>query len=112
MQIVKPGHKYILANIDCGPGDPGQVLQFLQRKPHHEPLPGCLNQEVLRALIDRIQVLDAEKPWHGNAEILYCFRRALLLHEIRAMERDLETGSLKPELVQLDYRGHFFLRPK
>lgn len=109
MHVIYPGHTYQLDNVD-GPG--GQTIQFLQRAPLHEPKPGILNQEVLRAVIDRVQVLDAEKPWEGNAEILFCLRRAILLHEIRAMERDLRSGRLKPELVRLDERGHFCLRER
>lgn len=108
MKVLYPGHRYALDLIDA----PGTVeLQYLQRPPH-EPKPGVLYQEVLRTIIDRVQVLDAELPWWGNEEIIQCARRMILLGEIRAMERDLQKGSLKPELVRLDERGHFFLRER
>lgn len=106
MESLYRGHTYKLAHID---GSGHTILQFVQREPHHHPQEGVLNQEVLRALIDRVQVLNVEKPWHGNATILWHLRSALLLHEFRAMERDLEDERLKPELVHVDNRGHFVL---
>lgn len=106
MKVVKPGHTYELSHLD---GNKTQTLQFVQRKPHHEPKEGTNSQEVLRALIDRVIVLDKEKPWPGNEKILHHLRSAILLHEIRALQRKLEKGELKPELVLIGDDGHFKL---
>lgn len=106
MKELYKGHLFELDEID---GVGKQHLQFVQREPYHEPKPGVLNQEVLRVLIRRVMRLNQETPWIGNAEILRCLRRALLLHEIRAMERDLEKGKLYPECIDTDDRGHFVL---
>lgn len=106
MKVIKPGHTYELDHLD---GNGKQTLQFVQREPHHEPKEGTNNQEVLRALIDRVILLDSEKPWEGNKKLLNHLRSALLLHEIRAMERKLEKGELKPEDVLVGDDGHFHL---
>lgn len=109
MKELYPGHTFELDQLD-DPHGAKQILQFVQREPYHKPKPGVLNQEVLRALIARIKVLEQETPWEGNKEILFCLRRALLLHELRAMERDLNKGELNPEGIELDERGHLKLR--
>lgn len=106
MKVLYHGHRYVLENVD---GHGTQILQFVQRTPHHEPKEGVLNQEVLRALIERVQHLDGELPHPANAQILHHLRMALVLHEARAMVRDVEKGDLKPELVELDSGGHFNL---
>ncbi len=82
MKILYPGHSYLLPNQD-GSGE--QRIDFVRRKPHHEPVPGILNQQLLRVLIDRVGVLNAEKPWEGNARILMHLRLAIAEHECRAL---------------------------
>lgn len=107
MRVIYPGHTFELDELD---GDGKQILQFVQREPYHDPKPGVLTQEVIRALIARNQELDDETPWEGNEKIRYHLRMALLLHEFRAMERDVLKGTLKPERVKVDKRGHFDLQ--
>lgn len=106
MRVLYSGHSYELDHLD---GREKSRLQFVQRKPFHEPLEGTTNQEVMRALIDRVMVLHEETPWSGNSEILYHLRMALVLHEARALVRHVEKGSLNPERVALDHHGHFEL---
>src|SRR5262245_26997718 len=106
MRALKAGHLYELDHLD---GSGHTMLQFVQREPHHEPKEGVINQEVLRALIDRVQVLDSERPWEGNQAILYHLRIALVLHEVRAMMRKVEKDELQPELVSVGDDGHFIL---
>lgn len=107
MRSIYPGHKYELDHLD---GSGKQVLQFVQRPPHHYGVEGVTNQEVLRAVIDRVRVLDGEIPWSGNARILYHLRMALLLHESRAMERHVEKHGFAVEDVGLGEDGHFKLQ--
>lgn len=106
MEVLKPGHCYLLDHLD---GNNKTLLQFVQRKPLHEPVEGVTNQEVLRAVIDRVKFLDKEVPWHGNADILYHLRAAIGLHEARAIERHIEKRQLAVENVELDSDGHFKL---
>lgn len=106
MKVLYPGHRYELDHLD-GPGK--TILQFVQRAPLHEPREGVLNQEVLRAIIDRVKVLDDEVPWRGNDEIIHHLRMAIALHEARAILRDVERHGLAVENIALDQRGHFAL---
>jgi hypothetical protein len=97
MKILYPGHRYALDILDAPEDRQTRLLvplQFVQRKPHHVPMPGTTNQEVCRALIDRVKVLNAEVPWVGNAEILRCLRRVIFLHELRAYLRHREKLGL------------------
>ncbi len=87
MRVLKPGHRY---ELNCLDGPTYEFLQFVQRRPHHEPRPGTTNQEVCRALIDRIKVLDQEVPWEGNVIILRNLRNIIFLHEVRAYQRHAE----------------------
>ncbi len=106
MKPIYPGHRYQLSHLD---GDGFSELQFVQRAPLHPPCEGVTNQEVLRAIIDRVQVLDAEVPWHGNAEIIKHLRMAIALHEARAICRHIERHSFAIEKALLGPDGHLAL---
>lgn len=93
MQILINGHRYELDHLD---GDGTTIIQFVDRG-HGRNTEGILNQDLLRVLIDRMKVLDSEVPWEGNAKIIEHLRRALLLHEVRTLERKLERGEFEPE---------------
>lgn len=99
-----PGHLYLLDHLD---GLKQTILQFVQRKPFHEPCEGVTNQEVLRAIIDRVKVLDKETPWEGNKRILFHLRMAIALHENRAIERHIEKHNLEIENFELGPDGHW-----
>ncbi|TIL94661.1 MAG: hypothetical protein E5Y73_11165 [Mesorhizobium sp.] len=107
MRAIYPGHRYELDHLD---GNGKSVLQFVQRLPLHVPMEGVTNQEVLRAVIDRVKSLDAEIPWAGNAQIIRHLRMAILLHESRAMERYIEKHEFAVEAVELGEDGHFKLQ--
>ncbi|RWO08248.1 hypothetical protein [Mesorhizobium sp.] len=107
MRAIYPGHRYELNHLD---GNGKSVLQFVQRSPLHVPMEGVTNQEVLRAVIDRVKSLDAEVPWAGNAQIIRHLRMAILLHESRAMERHIEKHDFAVEAVELGEDGHFKLQ--
>lgn len=85
MRVYYPGHRYELSQLD-GSDVSTQILQFVQRPPLHKPWPGTTNQEVCRALIDRVKTLHFEKPWYGNPRIIDNLRDVIILHEIRAFE--------------------------
>lgn len=107
MKVLHPGHRYELAHLD---GVRITTLQFVQRAPLHPAQEGTTCQEVLRALIDRVKVLDAERPWGGNTEILLMLRRALILFETRALIRKVEREELEPERLAVDAKdGHWLL---
>lgn len=76
MIVVDPGHSYLLDNLKSE----GQtVLRFMKDANIHPEGgfdgPSC--QEVIRALIDRVQTLDREAPWPGNERIIYHARMML-----------------------------------
>jgi hypothetical protein len=90
MRTLYPGHRYALANLKS---DGEQVLQFRQDAPLHPEAEGTCCQEVIRALIDRVQVLDAEVRWHGNDQIIWHARQMLAGFEARAILRKAEKGA-------------------
>lgn len=104
MRVIKPGHKYELDHLD---GDAKTLLQFVQRKPFHEPCEGVTNQEVLRAVIDRVKSLDKETSWNGNKQILFHLRMAIALHEARAVERHIQKHDFEIENFELGPDGHW-----
>lgn len=108
MRVVVPGHLYELDHLD---GGRKQRLQFVDRG-HGRDQEGTVNQEVIRALIDRVKFLDSEKPWPLNEQILRHLRMALTLHEARAMCRKVEKGGIRPEEVAIGNDGHFAFSAK
>ncbi|MEE8599347.1 MAG: hypothetical protein V3S69_07590 [Dehalococcoidales bacterium] len=107
MKVLKAGHVYELDHLD---GDKREVLHFVNREGdaqyHH---PGTQTQEVLRALIDRTQHCDSCLRWAGNDDIIFHLRMALTLHEMRALQRGVEKGELRPESIPVGKNGHFVL---
>lgn len=107
MKALYPGHLYSLDHLD---GDGKTLLQFVQRPSLHAPREGVTNQEVLRAIIDRVKHLDGEVPWVGNVQIIYHLRMAIALHESRAIMRHIERHDFAIEDCALDSDGHLALR--
>lgn len=107
VRVIYPGHCYALQNLkDFGE----QELQFRQDPPLHPEVHGTSCQEVLRALVDRVEVLDREVPWVGNAEIVHHLRMALAGFEARALYRKVEKGALKIERLPVGRDGHVILK--
>jgi len=100
MKVIDPGHKYSLAHLD---GDGETILDFVKREGHKYPgnvgaNPGTNMQEVLRALIDRVKHLNAQKPSIYNRELLDAFRASLYWLERRAaQEHNRPTPDMKGE---------------
>ncbi len=93
MNVVDPGHGYDLATID-GLEDGFQRLTFVKRDdpPEKYPgneghYPGVIIQEVLRALIDRVQYLDAQIPCIENQILVDHLRKGFFALEYRAHMR-------------------------
>ena len=107
MKIIDKGHKYKLNTLD---GEVEVQITFVKRFRGTENYAGTTNQEVIRCLIDRVEVLNAEAPWDGNAKIIQHLRSALILHEARGLERKVEKGQIKPEKIIVSvHDGHFKL---
>lgn len=109
MKVLYPGHLYMLDQLDTGPETQLQLLQFVQRRPLHPARSGTTNQEVCRALIDRVQILNAEKPWSGNADILHHLREVIFLHEVRAHQRHREKSrtAARFSVAEWKYRHYY-----
>lgn len=108
MRIIDPGHKYEVNYLDGN--DNIDTITFVKRGHPGKNHPGTTNQELLRVLIDRIKFLNTEIPWRGNEEILFYLRKALILHECRALERKIEKRQLFPEMIITDREdGHISL---
>jgi hypothetical protein len=105
LTIVTPGHKYAIPHLD---GDGETVIQFVSRPPLHAPVEGILIQDLLRVIIDRLQILDRERPWAGNAESIHDLRVILARQEARALIEAVKQSKLQwPELLRVGENGHF-----
>lgn len=86
MQVVDPGHEYLLDALD---GGEQQRLVFVKREGRNYPgnvgyHPGLLTQEVLRALIDRCKYMNAQGSCAETNVIISALQTALLAFEVRA----------------------------
>ena len=91
MKVLDEGHTYTLQNNKSDKCD--VTLSFFKdRVINGDGYEGTTNQEVLRALIDRVKFLDKQVPHKNNQEILYHLRKAIVLHEQRHLDRLLEKG--------------------
>lgn len=102
MKILDPGHAYQLA---CYDGDDLPPLIFMKRVGAKYPgnvgtHPGTNCQEVLRALIDRVQYLDAQVHAPENVRILNYLRRALWEFEMRASRLHWRTITAHPTEIE------------
>lgn len=90
MKVLNRGHVYKLNN-NKSPSH--TILTFFKdEKINGEGFDGTTNQEVLRALINRVKFLDSQKYHPVNNEIINCLRKAIVLHEQRHLDRLLEKG--------------------
>ena len=103
MKVVDPGHKYELDTYDC-PGLKSQRLVFVKRNdpPEKYPgntssYPGTIMQEVIKALIDRLQYVNRQIPCAETEAVLGLMQTSLFLLEERANRvhgRTLDFSSL------------------
>lgn len=106
MRVLDPGHSYSLDNLKSGGTTKFRFYKDAAIHGKGHAGPSC--QEVIRMLIDRVQVLDSEKPWAGNESIVQKAREMLLLFELRALEMDLTEG-VPIESLPVGLDGHTFL---
>lgn len=108
MEVIIPGHRYRLDNLkDSG----SQILSFRNDGVETPGVThsGTYNQEALRVLIDRVQVLDKQLKWEGNKEITYHLRVAIALHEARAIIRKAEKATMVIETYPCGTDGHLII---
>lgn len=106
MRVIVPGHLYELQNLRS---EGTTKLQFYRDgEIHPESWDGPSCQEVIRALIDRVRVLDEEKPWLGNTKIVADLRSALAGFEARAIMRKAEKGE-PIESYEVGNDGHLLI---
>lgn len=92
MEVIDPGHVYILKCLDTPGVEKAVVLTFVKREGEGYPgnvghYPGTTTQEVLRALIDRIKYVDNQIRDQRNDSVLTHLRMAIFQLEMRAAER-------------------------
>ena len=85
MKVLISGHKYLLSSIKLDSEDVNSnILKFYHEKGKtQEEKVGTSNQEVIRALIDRVKFMEEELHHPFNQEIIFHLRKALALHEAR-----------------------------
>lgn len=108
MKVLDPGHRYELDDLEASTKT---ILQFMKDPALHDGdgYPGPTCQEVLRAIIDRVETLNAEKPWAGNADIVFHGRMMIAGFEARAIIRHVEKDALEIERLPLAGDGHILL---
>lgn len=107
MRVIIPGHVFELDHLD---GYGKSILSFVNRNQSHE-CEGTTNQEVIRALISRVQFLDSQIHWPLNEQIINHLRMAIALHEARALIRKQEKGYLNIEEFQVGCDRHLIITP-
>jgi hypothetical protein len=109
MKTIERAHIYELENKHEGV----QRLVFFKDLPADSAWhDGVLCQEVLRALIDRMLDLWAQRPCHESTEIIQKLRECLVLFETRAARGTLEKSYAKVgqhvEQLPVKANGHVF----
>lgn len=86
MKVIDPGHTY---ELQGNKGTATMLLQFYMDPERHggRMQAGTTNQEVARALIDRLQYLERETPWGGDFHMIDNLRDLIVMHEVRAASR-------------------------
>ena len=91
MKILDKWHKYEL-KCNREPNKTEILTFFKDKKINWDWYSWTTNQEVLRALIDRVKFLEKQKHHSFNEKIIYHLRMALVLHEERHLERLVEEN--------------------
>ena len=96
MDVLDPGHKYLLKALDDPENCAEQILYFVKRKGDKYPgnkdaYGGTTTQEVLRALIDRAIYVNQQQPCPETTATIGLFRTAIYLLESRAKRVHGET---------------------
>jgi hypothetical protein len=88
MRTIVPGHQYYLNNFE-GPGK--QILNFIQKEERDGKFVtvnnGTTNEEVIEALLDRLDFLDTKAPHQENRIAIEHLKSALAALNRRTEER-------------------------
>lgn len=93
MKVITVGHKYELPSFENGTP---QTIQFIEKTqvttgPDHTKLEtvndGTTNEEVLKALIDRLQYLNGKFPCRENAIVITKLEESLMWLNKRTADR-------------------------
>lgn len=110
MKILDKGHTYLLD--DNKSSTKTTKLVFMKdKKINGSGYNGTTNQEVLRALIDRVKFLEKQCHSDYNKDIIYHLRKALVLHECRHLEREVSKDK-SIESIKPFNSGHFIPKLK
>lgn len=102
--IEYSGHRYTIQNLD---GNGQQTIQFVQREPRHRAREGIVLQDLFRICIDRLRVLDAERPNPMNLESIKDLQVIIARQEARALVEAVKADKLKHiEFLPTDANGH------
>ena len=105
MECLDAGHTYLLDD-NKKPSKTTIITFFKDEKINGDGYDGTTNQEVLRALIDRVEFLDNQVQSPYTDRILNHLRMALILHEARHLERLVERGERIEDIIPKK-TGHF-----
>jgi hypothetical protein len=105
MKVLKRGHVYELDHRD---GDGKTRIAYVNKEPGQE-CEGVIQQEVLRMMLDRNRYCTACQPNAVSKRIEYHLQMALVLHEMRALERKVQKGEIMPEYLATGNDGHFLI---
>ncbi len=120
MEIITPGHLYKLQEYDYYQSEHIQTLRFMKRIgdkfPGNNPpaYSGTNCQEVIRALINRLQYLQNQKPCIETETIIFHQRQSLIQFENRAMRiKDININSTSwpweiEKLIPCKICGHIY----
>ena len=93
MKNLVAGHQYELSNFE-NKNQRGQILQFIHKEPIEEGSTtlktisdGTTNEEVLEALINRMNFLNGKFPCRENSIVITHLETALLWLEKRTNDR-------------------------
>jgi hypothetical protein len=120
MQVIDPGHQYVLYVLDSDqgyrengdhgftPGHNGALLTFVKREGSGYPgnvghYPGTTMQEALRALIHRAKYVNAQIPCEETGQAIEHMRRAIELLELRAARRHGRTPPIFKGTAFVEY---------
>jgi hypothetical protein len=107
MKVIQRGHRYELDHRD---GEGKTTVQYVNKEPGQE-CEGVIQQEVLRMMLDRNRYCTACQPNAVSKRIEYHLQMALVLHEMRALERKVQKGEIMPEYIETGADGHFLIEP-
>lgn len=104
MRVIYPGHTYELDHLDVGTADINcdpTILRFVKRIGEKFPgnsgpsVSGTTTQEVIRALLDRTQYVNRQRPDPTNYRVIKSLRSALVDLEIRAARERGDSDSVE-----------------